>query len=163
MKHIASALILTIVIGLAGCATPGGRISGSPSNLDQQRMAVLTQAVLKRGGSVSELFFLEVPSASDAIADYLSVGLIKAGTSSSTMDALLTLLQKAPGAQVVVFGDSDAVTAASVQGVFKNLRISPDHSKTILWVALKNPSIHAEGLRAAAQTAAVRLEILQTL
>ena len=102
MKHIFSTLIVVMVIGLTGCATTGTQTSASESTFNQQRIAALTQAIHKRGGSVSQLLFLEIPSASEAIADYLSVGLIKAGSPSNAMDALLELLQKAPGAQVVV-------------------------------------------------------------
>lgn len=163
MKHIVPTLIVAMVIGLAGCATTGTQTSASASTFNQQRIAALTQAIHQRGGSVSQLLFLEIPSASEAIADYLSVGLIKAGSPSNAMDALLELLQKAPGAQVAVFGTSDAVTAASVQGVLKSLRSSSDHSKTTLWVALKNPSGHAEELRVAAQTAGLHLEVLPSL
>jgi uncharacterized protein YceK len=163
MKHTVPTLIVAMAIGLAGCATPGTQTSASASIFNQQRIAALTQAIHKRGGSVSQLLFLEIPSASEAIPDYLSVGLIKAGSPSNAMDALLELLQKAPGAQVAVFGASDAVTIASVQGVLKSFRASPDHSKTTLWVALKNPSGHEEELRVAAQTAGLHLEVLPSL
>jgi len=163
MKFIAPTLIVATVIALAGCTTTKTQTSASRATSSQQRLAALTQAIHQRGGTVSQLLFLDIPSATEPIADYLTVGLIKAGGSSNAMDALFELLQKAPGAQVVVFGTSDAVTAGSVQGVLKRLRASSDHSKTTLWVALKNPAEHAEDLRVAAQAVGPRLEVLSSL
>jgi uncharacterized protein YceK len=162
MKQIVSVLILMSLFGLSGCATTGGQTSSSLPTSYQQHVAALKQSIQKRGGSVSQLFFLEIPSTPSAISNFLLEGMIKADSSTNAMDALLTLLQKAPGAQVVVFGGNDAVTAASVGGVLKNLNTSPDHAKTTLWVALKDPSHHVEILQTAAQTKGMRLEVLQS-
>ena len=62
---------------------------------------------------------------------------------------------------MVIQGNSDAITAASIEGVLKLLPPSTNQQKNKLWVTLKTPSEYNQSLTAAAQTAGVRLETLR--
>lgn len=161
MKNFTSVLIIAALVTLSGCATTNSPTPSGPTKAEQQKITVMYQAVQKRGGPVSQLYFAEMPSAGNNLADYLLVGVIKAGSPSNSMDALQELLKKVPGAQVVVYGGNDAVTAASVEEVLKLLPSSPGFLNTVLWVVQKEAASHSESLHAVAKLAGVRLEVVQ--
>lgn len=161
MKNFTSALTITALVTLSGCATTNSPTPSGPAQAEQQKITVMHQAVQKRGGPVSQLYFAEMPSAGNYLSDYLLVGVIKAGSPTTATDALQELLKKVPNAQVVVYGENDAVTAASIEEVLKLLTPSPGFLNAVLWVVQKEATSHSEGLHAAAKRAGVRLEVLQ--
>lgn len=161
MRHFISALVMAILFCLAGCGTTSGPSSSVALYHDKHRTESVGNQIRERGGDMSQLFYLDIPDAENGISNQLTAGLIKAGMSTNAMDTLLTLLRSVPVAQVVIQGNSDAITAASIEGVLKLLSPSTNQQKTKLWVTLKNPSEYNQSLLAAAQTAGVRLETLR--
>lgn len=158
MKHLIPAFILATALGLAGCAAPGAPPAGiAPST--KARMASLAQTVLARGGQASQLFFVEIPGTRDALADMLATGLVNTGSSTNAMDSITELLQQVPDAHVVIHGTSDRLTAASVRVVLRQYR-APS-ARPLLWVALSSPGDYEAGLHAAADTAKIRLEVIE--
>ena len=98
MRHFISALVMAILFCLTGCETTSGPSSSGALYHDKHRTELVGNQIRERGGDMSQLFYLDIPDATNGISNQLTAGLIKTGMSTNAMDTLLTLLRSVPGA-----------------------------------------------------------------
>jgi hypothetical protein len=144
---------VTTFILLSGCANLGGQAEANKLAEQKQLAAIVAKA------GKSQVFVTEIPSANNFISDQLIVASLKAGTMSSSAQALLKVLQQAPAATVAVTGKSSDVTAATVEVVLKRLSTLPANSQTVLLFV--GDAGHTDKLQSAASLSGIKLETLQ--
>lgn len=143
----------TTLILLSGCANLSGQAEANKL-AEQKQLA----AIIAKTGK-SQVFITDIPSANNFISDQLIVAALKAGTMSSSAQALLKVLQQAPAATVAVTGKSSSVTAATVEAALKRLAPLPANSQTV--VLFVGDGAYTEKLKLAAAPSGIKLETLQ--
>ena len=151
MKTLSS--LIAALILLSGCASLSGQAEANKL-AEQKQLA----AIIAKTGK-SQVLITDIPSANNFISDQLIVASLKAGTMSSSAQALLKVLQQAPAATVAVNGKSSSVTAATVEAALKRLAPLPANSQTV--VLFVGDVAYTEKLRLAAAPSGIKLETLQ--
>jgi len=77
------------------------------------------QALLDAGKAFS--LIVTVPAADNILSNSVTIGVLKLDSGSAPADLLLDILLKEKGDAVAVVGKSDAVTAATIKAVFRQL------------------------------------------
>ena len=144
---------VTTLILLTGCANLSGQAEASKLAEQKQLAAIVAKA------GKSQVLITDIPSANNFISDQLIVASLKAGTMSSSAQALLKVLQQAPAATIAVTGKSSDVTAATVEAALKRLAPVPANSQTVLLFV--GDVAYTEKLRLAAAPSGIKLETLQ--
>lgn len=144
---------VTTLILLSGCANFGAQAEAKKLAEQKQLAAIVAKA------GKSQVLLTDIPSANNFISDQLIVASLKAGTMSSSAQALLKVLQQSPAATVAVTGKSSSVTAATVEAALKRLAPLPANSQTV--VLFVGDVAYTEKLRLAAAPSGIKLETLQ--
>ena len=144
---------VTTLILLTGCANLSGQAEANKLAEQKQLAAIVAKA------GKSQVLITDIPSANNFISDQLIVASLKAGTMSSSAQALLKVLQQAPAATIAVTGKSSDVTAATVEAALKRLAPVPANSQTVLLFV--GDVAYTEKLRLAAAPSGIKLETLQ--
>lgn len=145
-----STCLMYAAMWVAGCASTNG--SGSVQMNQQAQSACL--AATGRG----ELVMLDVPAGSSAISNQLAAASLRVGGGSSSVDALVDLLQKPLRGAVLLVGRSQALTAATAEVTLRQLAKSGKKAAAPLCVAVSGQA--GADLATVAQGAGVRLSLV---
>lgn len=110
MKRSISFVLILLITMLTSCATPSGTA--------KSRFSALTK--VKNDVSL----VMEIPSANNAISNQIMVSSMKAGIGDDGPPVVnLAAILKDPNTKsIAVLGDSDAVTAATIEAALKRLQ-----------------------------------------
>ncbi|NMM07109.1 hypothetical protein [Polaromonas sp.] len=114
-------LLFISLVFIAGCAGTGQQ-SKQPS--PQQIKVVACMAAIQS----TDWIALEVPSSKSGIANKMAAATMKMG-GSITVDALVKVLSQPTRPALAVIGESDELTAATLQAALDKLAPAPGRSK----------------------------------
>ncbi|WP_157889090.1 hypothetical protein [Herminiimonas arsenitoxidans] len=141
-KFITPLIAISLLAGCASTNTGTNRSSGGKTDVEVCMTAI----------KHSNLLIVEVPATGSFISNKMIVATVKA-TGSNAVDSLVSVLSLSARHAVVVVGDNDEVTAATVETALGKLPQATVRSKEPLCFA--GDAQFEPGLRAAADAARI--------
>ena len=126
--------LLMISLLLSGCVTttPQPTASSSMSAEAKRQMVVIDQTARD-----SEMFYLHVPSADNAISNRMVLVSLRSGTRSQAVNALVNYLNRQPASSIGVVGEHEEINLATIDVALQQL--SPATERGRVYVVSKAP------------------------